>query len=409
MVKSLGKKGLAMLLALCLLLSLLPAPTAHAASYEVQNLKENDSLVSGDTIVKGTGSLGSFAYYDAEGSWIFFENASGRDSYIIQAPYGITDWKIKSIEQHGGEYALVFCEVPKPTYAVTVIDGSTDKEKYPEGEMVTITARKAQEGEKFVNWTADGEDVALDDANATTTTFTMPARGVTVTANFREVPKPTYGVTVIDGSADKEKYTEGELVTITTTEKDGAVFTGWESADKGVAFKDAKALSTTFTMPGHGVTVKATFKPVEQPYEITAGANGSHQAASGKDLVITCSGPLEDLTGIFVDGKLVDPANYGLKSGSTILTLKAGYLDTLSVGKHTLRFEYKNQSVETNFTILAKDEPVKPVKPTENPTKPTNPGTGIMGDTGEAGVFSLIVLSALLMGAVAVGRKARQQ
>lgn len=43
-------------------------------------------------------------------------------------------------------------------------------------------------------------------------------------------------------------------------------------------------------------------------------------------LSITCDGALDKLTGIYVDGKLVDAANYTLQSGSTILTFNASYL-----------------------------------------------------------------------------------
>ena len=40
----------------------------------------------------------------------------------------------------------------------------------------------------------------------------------------------------------------------------------------------------------------------------------------------TCDGALDKLTGIYVDDKLVDAANYTLQSGSTILTFYASYL-----------------------------------------------------------------------------------
>jgi rubrerythrin len=89
---------------------------------------------------------------------------------------------------------------------------------------------------------------------------------------------------------------------------------------------------------------------------ITAGAGSKYKIGASKNLTVTCSGALADLTGIYVDGKLVDPSNYTLKSGSTILTLKSSYLDTLSVGKHTVKFQYIDDvaAASVEFTIKAK-------------------------------------------------------
>lgn len=110
-------------------------------------------------------------------------------------------------------------------------------------------------------------------------------------------------------------------------------------------------------------------KPVKPA--ITAGADFTYNTNTGKDMVLTCSGKLEDLTGIYVDDKLVNPDHYTLQSGSTILTLKTAYPDTLSAGNHTLRFQYKrNLSADTTFTIAAKTVPMNP-----NPPKTDVPKT----------------------------------
>ncbi|RDY30100.1 LPXTG cell wall anchor domain-containing protein [Lachnotalea glycerini] len=100
------------------------------------------------------------------------------------------------------------------------------------------------------------------------------------------------------------------------------------------------------------VTVLDTSEQTET-YIITAGANGTHQVDSDGTLTITCSGALSDLTGIYVDGNLVDPSHYTLKSGSTILTLHADYLNSLSTGTHTLSFQYSEKSASTTFIIKA--------------------------------------------------------
>ena len=54
-----------------------------------------------------------------------------------------------------------------------------------------------------------------------------------------------------------------------------------------------------------------------------------------------------------VDGKDIDATNYDVKEGSTIVTLKASYLETLTVGKHTLAIVSETGTATTEFTIKA--------------------------------------------------------
>jgi hypothetical protein len=86
-------------------------------------------------------------------------------------------------------------------------------------------------------------------------------------------------------------------------------------------------------------------------YTIISGAEEEHELNADGTLTITCDGALDKLTEIYVDDKLVDAANYTLKSGSTILTFKAEYLNTLSVGTHKVKFRYNDGSVETTISI----------------------------------------------------------
>ena len=396
MVKSLGKRSLATLLIMCLLFSLLPMTYAQAANHNSTDINKGDVLTAGDSITNNERDEGrKLNIYDTRSN--FDVKISVGESYVLPADIGFSTYAV----EYKDEVQIYLHGQRAVAYAVTVVNGMSDKDRYEAGQTVSIKA-DTKEGCEFTGWTADSEDVTFADADKTETTFVMPAHAVTVTANFKEIPKPAYAVTVVNGTADESTYTEGALVTVKATERVGVKFTGWVTNDKAITFKDAKALTTTFTMPGHATTVTATFQPVVEPYKITAGADGSHQAGSGKDLTFSCSGALEDLTGISVDGKQVDASHYHLESGSTILTLKASYLDTLSIGSHTLRFEYKTQSVETSFNITAKNDPLQPVNPSNNAT---NPGTGLTAGTGEAVVFSFIGVSVLLLGTVLISRK----
>ena len=87
--------------------------------------------------------------------------------------------------------------------------------------------------------------------------------------------------------------------------------------------------------------------------EIIAGANGAWQKGTQDGLSFTSNAAFDDFIKVQVDGKDLDASNYTTKEGSTIVTLKASYLETLSVGKHTLAIVSDTGIAETEFTILA--------------------------------------------------------
>ena len=71
---------------------------------------------------------------------------------------------------------------------------------YAENVTVTIQAG-SRENYTFNGWTVTAGNVSLTDASSTTTTFTMPAENVTVTANWQKdepIPAGTITVTPAD-------------------------------------------------------------------------------------------------------------------------------------------------------------------------------------------------------------------
>ena len=54
-----------------------------------------------------------------------------------------------------------------------------------------------------------------------------------------------------------------------------------------------------------------------------------------------------------MDDTLIDAKNYTAVSGSTVITLKTDYLETLSVGTHKLTVVYNDGECSTNFEVKA--------------------------------------------------------
>ena len=91
----------------------------------------------------------------------------------------------------------------------------------------------------------------------------------------------------------------------------------------------------------------------EVTYEILNGANSSWTLGSSEGLTIRGAGEFSKFTGVKVDGNLLDQNNYTSKEGSTIITLKASYLNTLGAGSHTAQILWTDGSAGTTFTINA--------------------------------------------------------
>ncbi len=63
---------------------------------------------------------------------------------------------------------------------------------------------------------------------------------------------------------------------------------------------------------------------------------------------------IDHFTGIRVDGKKVDEANYTKESGSVVIKLKPTYLETLAIGDHTLKAQFNDGSASARFTVADK-------------------------------------------------------
>lgn len=146
------------------------------------------------------------------------------------------------------------------TYSLTVTNGSGSG-NYAAGSVVTIVANSPPSGQQFLNWT--GSPVA--NANAATTTITMPSASAAVTANYTNVSSK-YQLTVNNG-AGSGTYNAGTVVTITANAPPaGQVFNNWT----GAAVANANSASTTLTMPAATTSVTANYTVAQQiPFPVT--------------------------------------------------------------------------------------------------------------------------------------------
>ncbi|MBQ6503365.1 MAG: sortase [Flexilinea sp.] len=152
----------------------------------------------------------------------------------------------------------------KPVYAVTVEHGTGDG-SFEEGATVTITADAPETGKEFDKWTTN-DGVIFDDANAAVTTFIMPAKAVTVTANYKTIHQEFYSIDVIitgKGAVDvvvgkSAEAQPGDTVSLIVAPDAGYKLdrlTYTPSGETAVDITDRKQ----FEMPAADVTVHAVF------------------------------------------------------------------------------------------------------------------------------------------------------
>lgn len=110
-------------------------------------------------------------------------------------------------------------------------------------------------------------------------------------------------------------------------------------------------------------------------YKMIEGANGTWTQNSNGTLVFRANGDFSKFTGVKVDGTLIDAKNYTAVSGSTVITLKADYLKTLSAGTHKITVVYTDGECSANFEV--KKAASEQTKPTEgDKTDTTKPAGG---------------------------------
>lgn len=133
----------------------------------------------------------------------------------------------------------------------------------------------------------------------------------------------------------------------------------------------------------HEITLEDTI--IAKLPKFVSGANQEWTKGSKDGLTFKIDTDIKEFKRVLVDGKELKDTDYDIKSGSTILTLKPSFLDTLSAGKHKIRFEFNTGSVEAYFTVKDK----------ENSSQTESADTGVQNKYGLWIVLLLVAAGGL--------------
>ena len=138
--------------------------------------------------------------------------------------------------------------------------------------------------------------------------------------------------------------------------------------------------------------------------EIIDGKGQTMVVDAAKDLSFRSNAPLKFFQKVLVDDKEVAAENYVLTEGSTIVTLKASFLNTLGVGEHKLSVVSTTGTAETNFTVAeaAKSAPGQATTTTTTTTTTSKPKKKAGKETlPESGDSTYVIAGAVLAAGMA--------
>ena len=293
-------------------------------------------------------------------------------------------------------------------HTLTVVNGSiyssSNPGKFKRNEAVTLYSKEIKNFDKWV--VTSGSVVAiLPNENTLNVTIITSDEDTTIEATRKSdasVHTHTYGAWSNDDTDHWHECTDASCTDRAGSIKDKA----------GHVYDDAA--DTTCNVCGYIRTV--TPPAITLDYKFLEGANGKWTKSSDKNLAFRANGEFSKFTGVKVDGTKIDTDKYTAVSGSTIVNLKKEYLETLSVGKHTLTVAYTDGECSTEFEIKAASTAKKDTTDKENKSSKTtaskldNAKTPKTGDNSNILLWITLLFSSgvMLMGKAFANKKRKQ-
>ena len=211
-----------------------------------------------------------------------------------------------------------------------------------------------------------------------------------VTVSYKKIPftvtvKDVTGATVTPNGAVSVNYGDNKEFRITVNSGYKLVKVLVNGTDKTADMVDDKLTLSNITA---NMELEVVVEKIV--YEVTDGANQKYVITKNNEAKFRINADYSLFDGkVYVDGVLVDSENYTSESGSTIITFKKEYVDSLSAGEHTLKVTFTDGGEATTTFTVANGTP-----DIDNPKTGDNIAlyivTGVLSMIGlaSAGVFA---------------------
>ena len=335
--------------------------------YNVENLAEGHRLEGNFVTGSGTDTFAT----DIDLNQLRVVNANGEDvtdNYNIRTVNGsITINTINSAQQNNhtlsltaksGSFTYDGTEHSLTEYAVRgLVDGDVvDRVTFKSSSALIDAGTRANEIQSVVIKSSDGSivDNRKYNINYYSGVLTVTKAPLTLTAvsdekiydgkalNNKNVKATTLANSNHTLSADYEVFdSNGNSV------KNGPV-------DLGVYTK--KVTNVKITSGNTDVTDNYDIKLVDGTLKITGSSGESSRATAttayyGNTFTIRSDARYSEFEYLLIDGQKVSTDNYTVEEGSTIITLKSSYIQSLKKGEHNYTIVSSSKQVEGSFTV----------------------------------------------------------
>ncbi|WP_173020110.1 MULTISPECIES: InlB B-repeat-containing protein [unclassified Eubacterium (in: firmicutes)] len=352
------------------LVDLTGGPTGHTFDGWYDNASFSGNVIT-EIPANSTGDKTFYAKWTAETYNISYQNLKGA-SNSNPTTYTVVD-------------TITLAALPNVTGYT--FDGWYDNATFSGSPVTGITANSTGDKTFYAKWTeisyynakGNGGEWTKGSGSALTFIFKRSVDDETTFDHFIGIE--------VDGKAIPEKDSSGKA---NWTAKKGSVIIELQPVYLETLSVGEHKMAVQFD---DGADATATFTVKQNPpqptisYTAKDGSGNTIQSVtwqkgSGKNLDLTFKRSEDDhLTyGLFgsleIGGVTVGSANYGAAEGSLKLSIKPEYLETLSVGDHTVKVNFQDGSATVKLTVLAASAQPTP-SPTPKPSeKPTSPKTG---------------------------------
>ena len=293
----------------------------------------------------------------------------------VVLPYGFT-WDTPDLVLNAGKHTYKATYTPKDTNNYNVVndidievdvkdlfDVMTAVDGGISGGNGTITPSKIDviEGSKVIIEFTPNTGYMIDKVLVNGVNIPVVGNKLELTVNeekevvvsYKKIPftvtvKDVTGATITPNGAVSVNYGDDKEFTITVNSGYKLVKVLVNGTDKTADMVDDKLTLSNITA---NMELEVVVEKII--YEVTEGANQKYVITKNSEAKFKINADYSLFDGkVYVDGVLVDSKNYTSESGSTIITFKKEFVDSLSAGEHTLKVTFTDGGeATTTFTV----------------------------------------------------------
>ena len=293
----------------------------------------------------------------------------------VVLPYGFT-WDTPNLVLNAGKHTYKATYTPKDTNNYNVVndidievdvkdlfDVMTSVDGGISGGNGTITPSKIDviEGSKVIIEFTPNTGYMIDKVLVNGVNTPVVGNKLELTVNeekevvvsYKKIPftvtvKDVTGATITPNGAVSVNYGDDKEFTITVNSGYKLVKVLVNGTDKTADMVDDKLTLSNITA---NMELEVVVEKII--YEVTEGANQKYVITKNSEAKFKINADYSLFDGkVYVDGVLVDSENYTSESGSTIITFKKEFVDSLSAGEHTLKVIFTDGGeATTTFTV----------------------------------------------------------